>query len=567
MARKSRVRTLIEREQAAESIYLAGQYTRLSVEDGDDVETNSIGNQAKIGRHFLSEHSAITLIETYVDNGYTGMNFNRPGFLQMMADLRAGKINCVIVKDISRLGRHFVFTSEFVERIFPKMGVRLICINDDYDSNDESANASALTLPLKMVMNDYYAKDISRKIRSSIYAKIDCGEYLPAAGSIPYGYLRNPEKTTYDIDPEAAQQVLRIFEMRADGMKFNAIAKALNAEGIPCPGKLRYLRGITKAAKYENAQWIRGTIRKITNDVTYIGHRVHGRVKRDKIGLEKKQRSPEEWSIIENAHCPIVPKELFERVKQVNEAELNHRSQFEKRSEPEVDFRALFHGKLFCAHCGSMMAAGKGCTRTIDKPSRIFFDCKAYKYSNHSLCSSHYVRQEVIMERVTNLLEQQVKIAGDIERLAQSIQRVPKVMSFQHNAEQQLLSIVTRKRNIEAKIEHLLEDLADRVIDRDQYLYMKKVYSRQLEVLCEEEAHAHSDTQALDRALNSTKTWVAAVRKYSVLPELNREILDLLVESILVYDHTHIKINLKYSDPYLAINTFLKEVEVMEHAG
>ena len=147
-------------------------------------------------------------------------------------------------EDISRLGRHFVMTSEFVEKNFPMLGVRLICINDDYDSFDENCDSAALLMPFKMVMNDSYVKDISKKIRSSISAKMSSGEYLPSSNSIPYGYIRNPEQNTFDVDEEAAPIVLRIFEMRANGMALNAIAKTLNEEGIPCPGKLRYIRGL-----------------------------------------------------------------------------------------------------------------------------------------------------------------------------------------------------------------------------------------------------------------------------------------------------------------------------------
>ena len=314
MARKSRVNRLKEAAPEEEILILAGEYGRLSVEDGDDIEQNSIGNQQKITLHYLEEHPEIKLVDTYYDNGYTGMNYERPGFIRMLKDLKSGRINCVIVKDISRLGRHFVMTSEFVERTFPEMGVRLICINDSYDSMDGNADASALTMPLKMVMNDYYVKDISNKIRSSISAKMTGGEFIPAAGSIPYGYVRNAEFTTYDIDPEPAEVVKKIYQLRAGGESFNAIARILNEKNIPSPGKLRLLRGITKAKKYENALWIRGTIRKICSDQVYIGNRIHGKVKRDKVGLEKKRRNEEEWQVIENAHPAIISVPLYEKV-------------------------------------------------------------------------------------------------------------------------------------------------------------------------------------------------------------------------------------------------------------
>ena len=234
--------------------YLAGQYGRLSVEDGDDTESNSIGNQAKIADAFLAEYPDIQIVERYADNGYTGMNYNRPAFHQMMADVRSGKINCIIIKDISRLGRHFVETSELVEQIFPAMNVRLISVNDNYDSLVQDASAAAsLTMPLKMVMNENYAKDISRKIRSSIHAQMHSGTYLPSSGSIPYGYLRNAAAVSYDIDEDTAPVVRRIFALRSEGVSFNAIAKQLNQEHIPSPAQLRYLRGMNSSAAYRDA--------------------------------------------------------------------------------------------------------------------------------------------------------------------------------------------------------------------------------------------------------------------------------------------------------------------------
>ena len=249
MARKSRYTDPVQADVPEQAAYQAAQYGRLSVEDGDDIERNSIGNQRKITAHYAMGRDDIVIVEHYFDNGYSGMNYDRPDFQRMMEDVERGKINCIIVKDISRFGREFVSTSEYVERILPNMGVRLICINDGYDSIREEADTDLLMLPLKMVMNDSYVRDISRKIRSGISAKMNSGEFLPAAGSIPYGYLRNVKENTYDIDSEAADVVKRIFTMRADGRAFNEIARTLNADGVPSPGRLRYERGLTVASQ------------------------------------------------------------------------------------------------------------------------------------------------------------------------------------------------------------------------------------------------------------------------------------------------------------------------------
>ena len=227
MARKSKYNQAVTEENSVlkQRIYKVGVYRRLSVEDGEDEINNSIGNQKKIADDYVLHTPFLHIEKYYADNGYTGMNYKRPGFEEMMNDLYNGVIDTILVKDISRLGRHYILTSELVEKVFPSMKIRLICINDNYDSNEPNADSASLLLPIKMIMNDNYAKDYSKKIRSSINAKVGNGEFLPSAGSIPYGYIRNAEKVTFDIDEETAPVVRRIFEMRASGMSFNEIAK------------------------------------------------------------------------------------------------------------------------------------------------------------------------------------------------------------------------------------------------------------------------------------------------------------------------------------------------------
>lgn len=568
MARKSRVQGKSVQTPETDALYLAGLYSRLSVEDGDDTEQNSIGNQRKIGLTYLEEHTEIQLVDIYSDHGFTGMNYNRPDFKRMLKDLQGGRINCIIIKDISRLGRHFILTSEFVERTFPEMGVRLISINDDYDSLDSYADATALTLPLKMVMNDYYVKDVSRKIRSSITAKMQEGEFLPSSGSIPYGYLRDSKNNTFAVDPEAAAIVQRIFEMRASRMKFNAIAKKLNEEEIPCPGRLRFLRGMTKDKRFETAGWIRGTIRKITNDPVYLGNRIHGKVKRDKVGMEKTRRAPEEWQIVEQAHPPIIEQKLYDTVQTVNREELEHRGSYEKRADAGVDYRELFYGKVICGDCKSVMVAGKGCARPNAKtPSRIFYDCNGYRYSNHTNCSSHYIRQETLMKAVTDLLNQQIKVCVDVERLIQEIQSMPATASNQNAASSKYAAIHAKRGNLEAKIERLLIDLTERFITKEEYLYMKERYSKELEELLKQEAEALRDANEWYQTVNTLRKWMDAVKKYQELPVIDRRLMDTLIDHIEVYADRHVKIILNYADPYQPIMEYLEKSGVMLDAG
>ena len=561
MARKSRAQPLPIELLLEMALWRAGLYTRISVEDGDNMEQNSIGNQIKIGNHFIAGADDIRLVDTYSDNGYTGMNFERPGFQRLLADIRAGKINCVIVKDISRLGRHFVMTSNYVEHIFPELGVRLICINDEYDSSDADADASALTLPLKMVMNDYYVKDISRKIRSSIHAKMGSGEYLPASGSIPYGYMRDPENNTFAIDADTAPIVLRIFQMRADGISFNGICRTLNAEGIPCPGKLRYDRGLTNAPKYKDAVWIRGTVRKITQDRVYIGCRVHGKISRSKVGLDKQSRPEEEWTVIQAAHPALVSDELFDHVQQINAEELEKRRQYARRNDFQDDYRELFRGLIYCADCHSSMSAGKGCARIgANTPSRIFYDCNTYRYSEHTRCASHYVRQEQIYSVVKNALDQQVKAAVDIEQLVAATDNLPNGRRTSETAGR-LAQISQQRKKLEGKIEQLLIDLTDGLISRDEYVYMKEKYTQQMAISMDEEEKAQAQEAALHESLSAVQTWLYAIKTYRALPELNQEVLRLLIKEILIYKDRHIQIVFNYADPYKLIAKLQNHME------
>lgn len=570
MARKSRFVAEIKEEKKT-AMLLAGVYARLSIEDEDDEEQNSIGNQKKIVLDYLKDKDDITVAEYYSDNGYTGMNYSRPDFQRMMNDLRSGKINCVIVKDISRLGRHFVMTSEFVEKIFPMMGIRLICVNDDYDSSNENCDSSALLLPFKMVMNDSYVKDISKKIRSSINAKINSGEYLPSASSIPYGYVRNAEKNTFDIDEEVAPVIVRIFEMRANGIALNSIAKTLNEEGIPCPGKLRYIRGITKAEKYENASWIHGTLRKMLMDQVYIGNRVHGRVKRDKVGMEKTRRSEEEWRVIENAHAPIISKELFGKVQAAMNEAVAKRNSGKKQEAPATDHRDTFREKVYCGDCGSMMRACKGLGRANENGERkafVYYDCGKFLDSGRAICSPHYVRQESIMEVLRNVLDTQISAAVDLEQLLKEVQSMPKVIHYEISIQNQLMSVQSKRRNMEQRLEQLIVDLTEGLIDKNEYAYAKKRYNDEYENLLEEENRLFASSKKLDHIVATSSQWIQFVKEYRRIPEIDRKAVEYLIKRINIYPNKRIQIILNYEDPFRLVTEYLEEIpEVLEDAG
>ena len=562
MARKSRFGIVVESSTRLFTIYNAGLYCRLSIEDGDSEEQNSIGNQKKIIFDHLKAFDNIKVYDEYADNGFTGMNFERPGFKRMVKDLEDGKINCIIIKDISRLGRNFILTSELAERTLPELGVRLISVNDEYDSICEGADASSLVMPLKMVMNDYYVKDISRKIRSGIDAKIQSGEFLPSSGSIPYGYLRNAEEKTFEVDIETAPVIEEIFLLKEKRYSLNDICKYLNERNIPSPGKLRYIRGLTQNPKYGKAIWGRKTVKKILEDCVYIGCRVHGKVKKDRVGADKKRRNKSEWRILPDAHRPIISKELFEKVQQILKEENDKRLKFDKRTPLDKEEKGLFSGLVFCEECGARMSAYKSCGRKSSaRPVWVFFDCNSYRNSAHLQCSSHYINQAVLVKCIKDTLDKQMQLALDVERLLDDIKHRSDLKRYREKVMKCYNNASNKRKKIEAKIEHLITDLTEGLIDRDEYVYMKERYSSEYDAALKAEIAAKVDFAKHDHIVSEAEKWMQTIKEAHCLPMLDRPLVELLVQKITVSKDRSIKLILNYADPYEQLLNYVNEAE------
>ncbi len=548
MARKSRLAET-KTQALGEQGFYAGIYARLSVEDHDDFEQNSIGNQQKIVQSFLAEHTEIEAVEYYADNGFTGMNFARPAFQQMLHDLRRGKINCVIVKDISRLGRHFVQTGEYVEKIFPQMGVRLICVNDDYDSAENNNNSAELLMPIKMVMNDSYVRDISQKINSSIHAKMKSGEYLPASGSIPYGYKRDEANHTFARDEETAPIVRRIFLMRAQGESINNICHTLNEEQIPSPGRLRFMRGETKAAKYEKALWSTATVRKILADRVYIGDRVHGRIKRSHLGTKKVRQDESAWQIIEHSHEAIVSAELFAKVQQLAVQKAQSRNAVNRQETIEPRTRGLLQDLIYCGDCGQKMRACKGLGRADNNGGRqafLYYECGRYLDSARSGCQTHYIRAEEIIAAVQHALLQQLQTAQGAAETARLLSQSEQ----KQQAGKRFLSLRTKKRFIEKSLEQLIRDVSVGAIDKASYDEQKMKLKQELQILISAEKAAKQALSAEEQSKAVSAQRLALLKDVQIKPQLDRDLLRKLVEKIFVYPDKHIEIKFNYRDPY-----------------
>jgi DNA invertase Pin-like site-specific DNA recombinase len=302
MARKSRKIKAIQTTPAITKAptYNTALYVRLSVfETGD-----SIVNQEELLRNYVKNHAELALKRAFADNGETGMSFDRPAWNDLMRECRQGNINCIVVKDLSRLGRNFIETGDYMERILPTLGVRLIAVNDHYDSLNISTN-ERLVSGLKNLINDIYARDISRKVCAVMHAKQKNGEFVGATAC--YGYLKDRhDNNKIVVNPETAPVVQQIFRWKAEGMGNGAICEILNAQGVPSPYKYKYQRGIMKNPKFNNSIWIPETVSKMLRNTMYLGHM-----------SQRKKSKRENWIIVKNTHEPIISQELFDAAEAV----------------------------------------------------------------------------------------------------------------------------------------------------------------------------------------------------------------------------------------------------------
>ena len=379
----------------------------------------------------------------------------------------------------------------------------------------------------------------SEQITTAIAANVHSGSFLPAAGSIPYGYIRDARNGTYQIDDETFLVIRKIFTMRAGNESISAITAYLNGQGIPSPGKLRYIRGMTTDSRMKETQWTRATVRKILNDISYVGHRVHGRKKLDSMGQSKKLTASDEWTVIENAHPAIIPEELFNTVQAVNNGELDKYSKQERRSAVTKDYREVLRGKLFCADCGKAMIAKKSAAKPGSAAaSFVYYECSSY-YSDHRRCSHHYVREDAIVAELSAVLTERMEIVSDplyrktqIEPYKIELEKIQKV----------LLSIHKEKDAISERNMHFYEQYQERKISVDEFKQVASDNREQMYRLDMKERELTEKMSELNQRVNLVETWVKMVKEYGNTTSLSRDIKANLIDRITIHSGSKIRV-------------------------
>lgn len=528
-----------------------GLYMRLSVEDNDKLESDSIKNQRELLRAYAESHPELEVVDEYVDDGYTGTNFDRPAFSRIMQDCEAGRINCIVVKDLSRLGRNFIGMGKLMERVFPQKGIRLIAINDNYDNAKENSAADDVVVPFKNLLNDSYSRDISTKIRSQLAVKCRRGEFI--GNYAPYGYQKDERNHNHlVVDDYAASVVRDIFQWRMDGMSAQRIADKLNHSGVLSPSEYKRLAAGTYRSGFrsgEKAKWQATQIIRILTNEIYLGTMVQG--KRQKVNYKvKKIRdvAPENWIRVRETHETIITQQLFDTVQEV--------IKLDTCAGEGQETVHLFSGIVECGSCHQSMVR-----RMTSKNGKRYFYLHCSTYKNHGGCTSHIISESKLYDVVLKALQQEIAAISKIEDRLHEIDQIPrdqrKIKSF-HN------QIAMLEKEIEKYTElrrQLYEDMTSGIVDKEEYLEFNRTFTQKIEAAQTSQMEARRQMELLLNIEVSQLPWIEMFKKYMNLQELNRRVLVELVEKIIVIDKTQIVIRFRFQEQIDSVLAYCDECE------
>ncbi len=526
-------------EPSAPVVWNAGGYARLSVlETRDREDGEALSVQKALLESFIRGRPELRFRELYEDNGETGTNFDRSGFRRMMDDVRAGRINCIVVKDLSRFGRDYLETGNYLEHILPYLGVRFISIHDGYDS-EAASSEDALKTALKNLVNQVYSMDISRKTCSVLREKQRRGEFTGSIAS--YGYLKDPEdRHRMIVDPETAPVVREIFERRAAGESYAAIARWLNASEIPAPNAYRYRKGLLKDGRCAGGSWRTQTIRRILSNPVYLGHTVQGRRRSEfYAGRPDYRVEPSEWLVVKNTHEPVVTREQFERARELagkrREAYQRNLGKYDALGTEEN----LFPGLVFCGDCGGAMTRYKQVSH--GRKVSYAFICRNYAVNlDKSGCSYKFLRFGELKAAVLALLGMEIGLAAEARQISEREQRARLARSGKLRRTERDLS------RLEQRKERAIRDLLSGSLRQEEYERARELQEREREALS---GRMQEEGEALERI--SGNFLLRALRDSAFWPELTKKLIRTMVKRVTVYEGGRVELQLNYRDARL----------------
>jgi len=530
-----------EQLQEDGAIWRAASYVRISKEDGDKEESDSIGNQKDLIQSFILTHPDIQPAgEPYIDDGYSGVNFDRPSFNRLLDDIRGGLINCVVVKDLSRLGRNYIETGKLLERFFPFMGVRFIAINDSYDSQSHNAQTDSLLIPFKNLINDAYCADTSRKIRSQLEVKREKGEFIGAFAA--FGYLKDPGNHNRLIVDETAAAVIRdIFRWKIEGMSPGAIADRLNGLGVPSPLEYKKHMGSKYRTVFQtnpNAKWTPVAVGRILKNELYTGVLTQGVSSTPNYKVKQRmKKTPEEWVRVEGSHAPIIPAADFALVA----------SLLGKDTRAGVGGTAvyLFSGMLYCGDCGQSLVRknvpGKNC-------KYVYHVCNTHKKGEG--CTSHSISEKSLYNAIFHTLSLHIRECAKIGQVLAFIEDMPLQRLEAQKLQKQIEAKQAELERLKNRRVKLYDDYSDGLMDKGEYTGLNESYTAQAAEA--QRALALLEQELSDILNNRTdkSLWIEHFKKYRNMQSLTRSAVVELIERITVYEKGRIEVVPGYRQNY-----------------
>ena len=535
-------------------IWNATLYLRLSRDDGDKEESNSITGQRELLRDFIQNRPELREYAVRIDDGFTGSNFERPDFKKMMEDVKEGRTNCIIVKDLSRFGRNYLDAGEYIEKIFPFLGVRFIAVNDNYDSLGEKSASDDLVIPFKNLINEAYCRDISVKVRTQLEIKRKSGQYIGAFAV--YGYMKDEtDKNRLVVDEYAADIVRDIFAWKLDGMSPQDIAVRLNQSGILSPMEYKKSLGMKFATSFKaNAQaaWSANSVLRILKNPVYIGVLTQGKETTPSYKVRKRIIKPEdEWAVIPDSHEPIVRREDFETVQKV--------LTLDTRRSPDDSNVQLFSGMVFCGECGASMVR-----KTVPSGNKkyVYYVCSAHKQDKS--CSSHGIRDKALEEVVLETVKQYIRDVIDLDDILSMTDTAPLRTAEAQKVQRQLDKKRSEHERLQKLLMSLYENLADGIIDRDEYARLKQNYSGRA-AECEKQMDALQESLVqIKEHGGEHREWMTRFRKYQNIMELERSIAVALIDRILIYKDNRVEVHFRFEDEFAWQMDILRRSQIRE---
>ena len=544
----------------SEKIYKTAVYVRISLEDMRKKISDSIGNQKNILLQYIQTKPDLQLYKIYEDVNYTGTNFNRPGFTKMIEDIQAGLIDCVIVKDLSRFGRNFEETGNYLERVFPFLQIRFISVNDGYDSLTATLDETTLIVPLQNLMNEIYARDLSKRVQVSKKLKQKRGEF---GGSFaPYGYIK--VGNSFVVDEEVEPIVKQIFAWVLEGYSDAAIAQKLNGLKITPLGRHLFEKGITKAKSFENTKyWYSSAAKNITENLAYTGSLALGKHQSNFLnGGSRLKKNPDEWIIHDNVHTAIIDKETFDKVQEIRlQRKVNSKNK-DKINDKKNRVENIFKGLIFCADCKRSMLRSQH--SYPDGHIDYCFLCTVYEQYDKNACTRKYIREDDLREALYSCIIKQINFAVDISRIIQNISKEQKYIKQTATFDKKINELQQKLQQNQRYRGSLREDYVDGVINEQDYINMKTEYENEKNNLQNELDLLESNKFQHDDMLSGENKCITEFRKFESERHLSAQMVSALIERIEVTDYNKIIVRFKYRDELEYILSYIGNKEKQE---